>query len=67
MLPRKSRNFQNEITQQVCTTVPEQVCEKKRVNPRVVEKKMVKKFCRQPKSYFDRLLVAKLKTDHFDP
>jgi hypothetical protein len=41
---------------------PEQVCEKKRVNPRVVEKKMMKKFCRKPKreSYFDQYLLAKL-------
>merc|ERR1711997_415386 len=47
---------------QVCKMIPEQVCEKKRVNPRVVEKRMMKKFCRKPKreSYFDQYLLAKL-------
>ena len=62
MLPRRSRNFQQESSKQVCTSVPEQVCEKKRVNPRIVEKQMVKKFCRKPRkeSYFDQLLLAKL-------
>ena len=59
-LPRRSRNF-NQHVKQVCKTVPEQICEKKRVNPRVVEKQMVKKFCREPRSYFDQILVAKLK------
>ena len=62
-LARRSRNF-NETAkkvQQVCKTVPEQICEKKRVNPRVVEKEMVKKFCREPRSFYDRILVAKLK------
>merc|ERR1712203_348978 len=60
MLPRRSRNFnqrkssplpestrtQNKDTQthQVCKMSPEQVFEKKRVNPRVVEKKMMKKI-----------------------
>ena len=75
MLPRKSRNFQETTTpkpimQQVCKSSPEQVCEKKRVNPRVVEKQMVKKFCREPRrdSYFDQLLVARLKQEQtFDP
>ena len=76
MLPRKSRNFNQKITttspqpppqsttKQVCKMSPEQVCEKKRVNPRVVEKKMMKRFCRQPKknSYFDQYLVAKLRS-----
>jgi len=52
----------NNHTQQVCKMSPEQVCEKKRINPRIVEKKMTKKFCRKPKkdSYFDQYLVAKL-------
>ena len=54
--------FQDTQTHQVCKMTPEQVCEKKRVNPRVVEKKMMKKFCRKPKkeSYFDQYLMAKL-------
>ena len=54
--------FQDTQTHQVCKMSPEQVCEKKRVNPRVVEKKMMKKFCRKPKreSYFDQYLLAKL-------
>ena len=54
--------FQDNQTHQVCKMSPEQVCEKKRVNPRVVEKKMMKKFCRKPKreSYFDQYLLAKL-------
>jgi len=78
MLPRRSRNFnqrkssplpestrtqnKDNQTHQVCKMSPEQVCEKKRVNPRVVEKKMMKKFCRKPKreSYFDQYLLAKL-------
>jgi len=62
-LPRRSRNFigGGKVRQQVCKTVPEQICEKKRVNPRVVEKEMLKKFCREPRSYYDRILVAKLK------
>ena len=74
MLPRRSRNFLETTTtttttekprqmRQICKMVPEQECEKKRVNPRVVEKQMMKKFCRQPRksSYVDQLLVARLK------
>jgi len=47
-----------------CKMSPEQVCEKKRVNPRIVEKKMMKRFCRKPRSdsYFDQFLVSKLPT-----
>ena len=74
MLPRRSRNFLESSSttttttekpqmRQICKMVPEQECEKKRVNPRVVEKQMMKKFCRQPRksSYVDQLLVARLK------
>ena len=48
----------------VCKMVPEQKCERKRVNPRRVEKKMRKTHCREPKknSIFDQMLVAKLTT-----
>ena len=69
MLPRRSRNFLEPKTttekpkmRQICKMAPEQECEKKRVNPRLVEKKMMKKFCRQPRknSYVDQLLVARL-------
>ena len=77
MLPRKSRNFdetttEKPLTRQICKMVPEQVCEKKRVNPKLVEKQMLKKFCRQPKldSFFDQMLVEKLKKKQksdFDP
>ena len=69
---RKSRNFEKveETTttkpvSMVCQMVPEQKCEKKRVNPRPVEKKMTKKFCRQPRkdSFLDQFLLARLKKD----
>jgi len=48
----------------VCKMVPEQKCERKRVNPRRVEKKMRKTHCREPKknSIFDQMMVAKLTT-----
>ena len=69
MLPRRSRNFletssttEKPKMRQICKMAPEQECEKKRVNPRLVEKKMMKKFCRQPRknSYVDQILVARL-------
>ena len=48
----------------VCKMVPEQKCERKRVNPRRIEKKMRKTHCREPKknSIFDQMMVAKLTT-----
>ena len=51
----------------VCKMVPQQKCEKKRVNPRRVEKKMKKTFCREPRknSIFDQLLMAKLTNPEF--
>ena len=50
-----------------CKMVPEQKCEKKRVNPRRVEKEMKKTFCREPRknSIFDQLLMAKLTHPEF--
>jgi hypothetical protein len=51
------------LMRQVCKMVPEQRCEKKRVNPKLVIKQMVKKICRKPRqnSRFDNVLVERIK------
>lgn len=65
-LERMSRKVIEENKKQkssvVCKMVPEQKCEKKRVNPRQVEKKMKKTHCREPRknSIFDQMLLSKL-------